>query len=61
MKFLFRLGTSMIMLGILFCLGGVIPLALLLLPLLLLPLAIAFGGVLLVLFLFACAVCCIFL
>lgn len=61
MKFLFRLGASMIMLGILFCLGGVIPLALLLLPLLLLPLAIAFGGVLLVLFLFACAVCCIFL
>ena len=61
MKFLFRLGTSMIMLGILCCLGGVIPLALLLLPLLLLPLAIAFGGVLLVLFLFACAVCCIFL
>lgn len=61
MKFLFRLGTSMIMLGILFCLGGVIPLALLLLSLVFLPLAIAFGGVLLVLFLFACAVCCIFL
>lgn len=51
----------MITLGILCCLGGVIPLALLLLSLVFLPLAIAFGGVLLVLFLFACAVCCIFL
>ncbi|MCI8879825.1 MAG: hypothetical protein HFH28_03800 [Clostridiaceae bacterium] len=61
MKFLFRLGASMITLGILCCLGGVIPLALLLLSLVFLPLAIAFGGVLLVLFLFACAVCCIFL
>ncbi len=51
----------MITLGILCCLGGVIPIALLLLSLVFLPLAIAFGGVLLVLFLFACAVCCVFL
>ena len=60
MKFLLRLGVSMITLGILFCLGGVLPLALLLLLVLFLPLAIAFGGVLLVLFLFACAVFFVF-
>lgn len=60
MKFLFRLGLSMITLGILFCLGGVIPLALLLLLLLFLPLAAVFGGVLLVLFLLTCAVFFVF-
>ena len=60
MKFLFRLGTSMITLGILCCLGGVIPIALLLLSLVFLPLAIAIGGVLLVLFLFSCSLSCVF-